>query len=738
MSSLWQLILPKPMFNLIGNPSFELNTTTWLPLNGGVLTRVNTRQAIGVWSLQVQPATNTTNSGIQTTVTIPASGVYTASAYIWAPTGVPLRIAIGSWSTTVTGLGRWLRVSVTTGTIQNPVVLQIGLNGSFPSPASFWVDAVQVEEFNISDYCDGDQNNCRWTGSVHGSTSQRLSESLNGTHQLFSEYGFYIEQTQGVGAAPLTIHGSVYGNLDGGSYERTAVQPRSFGLRGRLVANSLPELLERRAQLLHDLRVGNEDGRIQLRYNGLRPMRITAVCEAGLEFGERQGFSEQLALRFIAHHPYWISETQHSLPASSVVNLAEALVHERGADGTWRALTGLSGGSILALAYGPDGRLYAGGSFSGGLRVWNTTAWELVGGSVNGSVHALLWVGTTLYFGGSFTLVGGVPAANIATWNGTAVTALGSGRNGVVRALALDTRQSNLVYVGGDFTGNLATWNGTTWQTLSSLNGSVRALAANARGVFVGGSFTSPTSFVGYWNDNSLIAMGSGVDSVVHALLLLSDGSLLVGGEFGFAGGVLLDNLGRWTGSQWERIPSGPGNAVRALARDGSMWWFANDGTLLTGTRSVAVRAGLLSAASILTALALAAGRVAVGRDVSRSVPAANPTTIVYEGSVPLSPILYVEVNSSNQRLMSLTNITTGSILPLDILLNDETVTIDLERLQVISSRRGDISALLRTTAGTWRLKPGENRVAVLADVLMNVYILYVSRDKSIDQSVYV
>lgn len=59
----------------------------------------------------------------------------------------------------------------------------------------------------------------------------------------------------------------------------------------------------------------------------------------------------------------------------------------------------------------------------------------------------------------------------------------------------------------------------------------------------------------------------NGVNGNVHALVSLSNGSLVVGGSFTSASGVSAINIARWTGSAWATVgPIGANNIVRALA----------------------------------------------------------------------------------------------------------------------------------------------------------------------------
>src|SRR4030095_5067203 len=81
--------------------------------------------------------------------------------------------------------------------------------------------------------------------------------------------------------------------------------------------------------------------------------------------------------------------------------------------------------------------VYFGGTFTlaGGLTVnriacWDGQAWSQVGGIGvigSGTINAMAVIGTNLYVGGTFTNINGVSADHIAKWNGTTWSPLGSG-----------------------------------------------------------------------------------------------------------------------------------------------------------------------------------------------------------------------------------------------------------------------------------------------------------------------
>jgi hypothetical protein len=107
---------------------------------------------------------------------------------------------------------------------------------------------------------------------------------------------------------------------------------------------------------------------------------------------------------------------------------------------TWRALGKGPGGPVYALLHW-GGALYAAGSFSGGVARYSAGAWKKPGGGLDGGDVLALADGPDgrLYAGGRFTLAGGVAAGHVAAWNPGqgAWTPLGAGVGGPVRALGV-------------------------------------------------------------------------------------------------------------------------------------------------------------------------------------------------------------------------------------------------------------------------------------------------------------
>ncbi len=239
--------------------------------------------------------------------------------------------------------------------------------------------------------------------------------------------------------------------------------------------------------------------------------------------------------------------------------------------------------------------LYAGGSFTNvngvpayGLAKWDGTTWSSL--NFTGLVSALAVEGNNLYVGGSYTNAGGVTATNIGYWDGNAWNAMGPGVTlssafgHVLRAVAVNAGQ---VYVGGfftncgnQFTTNIAVWNGSTWSALSNgINGlGVTSLGIHNGEMYASGTFNraggTPVNGIAKWDGASWSALGTGLGgSTANAQSMASfNGLLCIAGSFTSAGGVSATNFATWNGSAWSGAGHLNSSGYRVVAGGGKLY----------------------------------------------------------------------------------------------------------------------------------------------------------------------
>ena len=274
---------------------------------------------------------------------------------------------------------------------------------------------------------------------------------------------------------------------------------------------------------------------------------------------------------------------------------------------SWSALgSGIEGedAEVLALTVFDDGNgeaLYATGSFTtaGGVPVkdiakWDGASWSALGtgieGTDNGSPPKGVCLATfddgsgpALYVGGNFTTAGGIEVDNIARWDGGSWSAVGEGLNRRCRALCTyDDGSGPALYAGGTITFGsvscrVAKWDGASWSPLDDWGDEGSGNPALGLAVFddgagstlyAGGGFSGRPSEsgqlnrIGKWDGQEWVGLGGELGGHTEVLQSYDDGSgpsLFVSGGASFvsAGGVVLNRIGKWNGTEWFPLADG-------------------------------------------------------------------------------------------------------------------------------------------------------------------------------------
>lgn len=643
---------------------------------------------------------------------------------------------------------KWVELEIKF-TIISDVTGSIILETDSPPTASrqVYLDSVQIEEkAHATSYCDGDQDGCTWNGVDHAASSTRDQFEASGGRvmNLDTDLGFLTGLDEGTGVFPLEVLSQPQPLLPGDKFQGLNILSRSnLLLRGGFEGDTTPEFHNKRRAMVKALnsRVGPVDRPPQPRqliYHGAAvDKQIGVHYVSGLGVRDRIGtLGERIdGLQFSAPDPRWYSLGERGAVlatkgSSTLTRFAGRVNGQWGGlgspainqdcqcmayDATYIYLGGFftnfagdsnadyivrynyhtgayssmgSGANLFvySLAVGPDGSVYAGGTFTSiggtavtGIAKWSGAGWSKLGTTgVSGGgarVNAIaIGPDGSIYIGGSFTAVNGVSASNIAKWDGVNWSALGAGTNGTVYALAFD-KNSNL-YVGGAFTTaggdancrRIARWDGA-WSDMNQgfNNDTVRDIEISNDGtIYVCGGFTVTITpeqvvFVARWNGSRWIQVGDGNFTGTIAYKLFSTGNLIyVSGNLSLASqprnGVLV-----WNGSRW---------GVFDLDFE----------TPLSGY--------ILDMAEINGDLYITGG-------FDDPVTYSGLTTIQYSGTEIAYPVFEISRSGGDgATITSLRNELTNAILNMDYpLLDGEKLTVDLrpDRLSVYSSYYGPV-----------------------------------------------
>lgn len=785
----FSIIVPIARTNEVTNPSFETGTTSWTA-SGASIARSATYSYHGAYSLAITPTATLTDGVYYGTVSMTAGEVRAVSCKWKGAAGVGYKLSVATTggvdlaSYRFVATGRWQWVWVywkETSTTTRRIYFTKDSNAS-TSP--FYIDGVQSEVINagelVSTYIDGDQAGLlpnqfpypyRWNGTPHASTSTRdITTRAGGYVMNLDKFRFKLMGIAGLGITLVANIASVGAGTDGSAFQATVANSRQIALRGRLEGATTAHLDRLRSDLYNIVGPDSATPRQPLvlhyqAFDGEREAgdfgRIVASYQSGLEQNTVGLPAEDATITFTNYLPaVFTNETGVALTVQSSVTNANGII-QRSATGVWSALgTGVNANSVTALAYGLDGKLYAGGDFTlmGGvantvrIAYWDGTAWSAMGtgASSNTVLTILVTPDGTVYAGGTFASMGGVAnTAGIAKWNGSAWSAVGTGVTaGTVDVRSLVYGTDGSVYVTGYFTtmggvantSRIAKWNGSAWSALSTgLDTGGEALTVGLDGsIYVTGAFATAggvsATRIARWDGSAFSALSTGLNALSHALSTGPDGTIYVAGEFTTAGGIAANRIAKWNGTAFSALDAGADNSVYAIlfAQPQGLFYaggiYSSIGTIIppdhiatwNGSAWTLIDADLPGSTGVFAIASNPVGVLTLGFSTTGTATTGAVTTATNDSTARTYPTVTIKGPSSGTSLLyQLRNVTTGKVIFFDYTISSgETLTLITSPTtpRLISSARGDITgAILPGSSPDFALIKGANSISLFA-----------------------
>jgi len=503
------IIKPSAGRNYVKNPQ-PYTSTGGYTVSGGIREVDSTNSRRGPGCIKVTP-----NSGENTVLSYSGltgtSGLaYSFSVDVLGVAGQAMRIyvniaGVSQEAKTFAATGYWQRISVSfiaNNTGAGVLSLQ---RDSVASTAPFWTDGWQFEQaVKPSTFISGDLGEgYYWEGLRRNSASTRMNYVKTGGELLDLDDYCSVASVTGLG------HGDwnqiVTKMTSGGDlYQDYIRKSRQFSIVVDFIGNSLGEIEGNRKTLIDALRPDLFEGEMVVRYQGFAANGDEAT--------------NPIDIRCVP------------LPAT-LTDTPDLPNHQR-AILNFEIPSGLLDG-----AYEEGGELDLYAEFAADYIVrrdpegrwckWNGAAYENPLAGVNDEIRDIKKAPNgDIYVCGLFTSAGGVAnTKGIARWS---------------------KANQEWEAVGDPNTGATIT--------------GIYCMAFGANGdLYVGGKFTNLANiaeadyFAKYTvSTNTWSAVGSGIDNQVNAIEIAPDGTIYIGGAFGYASGNLCHQLAYWTGSEWD------------------------------------------------------------------------------------------------------------------------------------------------------------------------------------------
>jgi len=796
MAKNWSVVVPEATVNLAENPSLESSLALWTTGGSNILTQSSDRARHGRFSAKCVYDDDRRLALYD--ITLPAAGAYSVSVDLymaddWDGESIILANSgfVGSTagvSTVATVKGKWLRLEYTNFIVVGGDLtgqFQVYADGDLPTSGKIvYIDGLQIEQKEYcTTYCDGNEDDCAWLGTVNISQSERADPwAASGGQELNldDDFEFLTGLDENTGIFPLEMLAKPLPLLPGDYMEGIKVQSRNnLILRGNFEGDDTADFHAKRQALGKALnsqvgRMGEKPQARRLIYHGAAVEKeIGVYYVAGLGVRDRIGTVGEVidGLQFYANDPNWYARGMKSKALDAQDTATFRYVAARLAEGSWDDLGPPSASgtytNVRAIAvYG--NYVYIGGDFTNFDNIANadyivrydksTGTYAALGTGMNGVVRGLATdAAGNLYAVGDFTTAGGTAVAWIAKWNGSAWSALGSGLTSGSGGYGITVAPSGDIYVVGDFTdagggaaSRIAKWNGSTWSALGSgLNNITYCVAVAPNGdVYAGGDFTTAgggaATRIAKWNGSAWSAMGSGISGSVYAIAIAQDGTLYAGGNFVTAGGVTVNDIAQWNGSAWSALSSGVATGeIRSLVMQNNQLVASGSFSAIGGISTAdkvarwngstwsRLDANLPGSPNVYALAIDDDGGFYIGFSTTGTATYAGQVTIDYEGTEKAYPILTILNNAATTiKLISIRNETTQAELLFDYTIQPgETLRLDLRpgKTAVVSSFYGSrpSAALPNSDVANFYLTPGN--VAGAQENLITCFIDYAS-----------
>lgn len=233
----YSLVMDEATTNLVVNPSFETNLSSWSAITSETLSTNTSTAAFGTNSMSVVKAGAAANDGVESaTISITASQSYYSTVYLRQNAGTAdtvILCAVGDVSgetcgSTQTLSTTWRRFGTFKSAGGSDTTFKIRIKSSGSQDLDFLVDGAQLENKSRSTtYADGSLGpGYSWSGTAHASTSSRTSglkylddwnNGLGGSLFITNDGRFNFgnvnnlnssQSLQGVNFSPFVTYGS--------------------------------------------------------------------------------------------------------------------------------------------------------------------------------------------------------------------------------------------------------------------------------------------------------------------------------------------------------------------------------------------------------------------------------------------------------------------------------------------------------------------------------------------------